>query len=102
VLGVERVGIRDNFFELGGTSVGVAAVHQALSERLDRPVAVVELFRHSTVAALAEHLSAGDRAEGGGDGAPAHPAVHDRAERQRRARVTRAPQRAGRAGEPRE
>jgi natural product biosynthesis luciferase-like monooxygenase protein/amino acid adenylation domain-containing protein/FkbM family methyltransferase len=103
VLGVERVGIRDNFFELGGTSVGVAAVHQALSERLDRPIAVVELFRHSTVAALAEHLSAGDGADGGGQAdAPVHAGVHERAERQRRARVTRAPQRSGRAGEPRE
>jgi hypothetical protein len=81
----------------------VAAVHQALSERLDRPVAVVELFRHSTVAALAEHLSSGDGAGAGGAAdAPAHAAVHERAERQRRARVTRAPQRPGRAGEPRE
>ncbi len=96
VLGVERVGIRDNFFELGGTSVGLAAVHQALSERLDRPVAVVELFRHSTVAALAEHLSAA-----GGEAAPAHAGAHDRAERQRRAREARRPQRPGRSGEPR-
>jgi natural product biosynthesis luciferase-like monooxygenase protein/amino acid adenylation domain-containing protein/FkbM family methyltransferase len=96
VLGVERVGIRDNFFELGGTSVGLAAVHQALSERLDRPVAVVELFRHSTVAALAEHLSA-DAVEA----APAHAGAQDRAERQRRARETRRPQRPGRSGEPR-
>ncbi|MET0395684.1 MAG: amino acid adenylation domain-containing protein [Longimicrobiaceae bacterium] len=96
VLGVDRVGIRDNFFELGGTSVGLAAVHQALSERLDRPVAVVELFRHSTVAALAEHLSAE-----GGAAAPAHAGAHDRAERQRRAREARRPQRPGRSGEPR-
>jgi natural product biosynthesis luciferase-like monooxygenase protein/FkbM family methyltransferase len=102
VLGVERVGIRDNFFELGGTSVGVAAVHQALSERLDRPVAVVELFRHSTVAALAEHLSAADRSDGGAADAPVHAGVQDRAERQRRARGMRVPQRPGRAGEPRE
>ncbi|MEW5931306.1 MAG: MupA/Atu3671 family FMN-dependent luciferase-like monooxygenase [Gemmatimonadota bacterium] len=90
VLGVERVGIRDNFFELGGTSVGLAAVHQALSERLDRPLAVVDLFRHSTVAALAEHLSS-SAADGDAQGpaAPPHAAVHDRAERQRRARGTR-------------
>jgi hypothetical protein len=81
----------------------VAAVHQALSERLDRPVAVVELFRHSTVAALAEHLSSVGRADaGGGADAPVHAGVQDRAERQRRARGMRVPQRPGRAGEPRE
>jgi len=58
VLGVERVGIRDNFFDLGGTSVRIAAVHRALSDRLDRPVALVDLFRYPTVASLAEHLGA--------------------------------------------
>ncbi len=56
VLGVERVGVRDHFFELGGTSVRIAAVQRALAERLDRPVAIVDLFRYPTVASLAEHL----------------------------------------------
>ncbi|HEX2093291.1 MAG TPA: FkbM family methyltransferase, partial [Longimicrobiaceae bacterium] len=95
VLGAERVGVRDNFFELGGTSLGLAVVHQALARRLDRPVTVVELFRHPTVAALAEHLSRGDGDSSG------HAGLHDRAERQRRAREARQPQRRGRAGEPR-
>jgi natural product biosynthesis luciferase-like monooxygenase protein/amino acid adenylation domain-containing protein/FkbM family methyltransferase len=98
VLGVERVGIRDNFFELGGTSVGLAAVHQALSQRLDRPLAVVELFRHSTVAALAEHLSAPADADGDAQrpAATPHAAARDRAERQRRARGARVPGGGGR------
>ncbi|MET0396642.1 MAG: amino acid adenylation domain-containing protein, partial [Longimicrobiaceae bacterium] len=56
VLGVERVGVRDHFFELGGTSVRIAAVQRALAARLERPVAIVDLFRYPTVAALAEHL----------------------------------------------
>ncbi|HEU0077911.1 MAG TPA: non-ribosomal peptide synthetase, partial [Longimicrobiaceae bacterium] len=59
VLGVERVGARDHFFELGGTSVRIAAVQRALAERLGRPVAIVDLFRYPTVAALAEHLGEG-------------------------------------------
>ncbi|MEW5928133.1 MAG: amino acid adenylation domain-containing protein [Gemmatimonadota bacterium] len=58
VLGVERVGVRDHFFELGGTSVRIAAVQRALTERLGRPVAVVDLFRYPTVADLAAHLGA--------------------------------------------
>ncbi len=56
VLGVERVGVRDHFFELGGTSVRIAAVQRALAARLERPIAIVDLFRYPTVAALAEHL----------------------------------------------
>ena len=98
VLGTERVGVRDNFFELGGTSVRLAAVHQSLSERLDRPVTVVDLFRYPTVASLAAVL----------DAAPAGPeeppeeleGVQDRAERQRQARASSARHR-GRANERR-
>ncbi|HEX6911310.1 MAG TPA: FkbM family methyltransferase, partial [Longimicrobium sp.] len=84
VLGVERVGIRDNFFELGGTSVRLASVHRLLSERLSRPVTVVDLFRYPTVAGLAEFLGAED------DGGAAKKAgVQDRAERQRQAQEAR-------------
>ncbi|HEX2188307.1 MAG TPA: MupA/Atu3671 family FMN-dependent luciferase-like monooxygenase, partial [Longimicrobiaceae bacterium] len=95
VLGVERVGVRDNFFELGGTSIGLAAVHQELSRRLERPVATVDLFRHATVAALAEHLAAGD---GDAPEAATRAGLHDRAERQRQAREARQPRRPGRPG----
>ncbi|MCB1054532.1 MAG: hypothetical protein KDD11_03365, partial [Acidobacteria bacterium] len=56
VLGVERVGIHDNFFELGGNSVHLVRVHARLRELLGREIPLVELFRHTTVAALAGHL----------------------------------------------
>ncbi|HEX7241857.1 MAG TPA: FkbM family methyltransferase, partial [Longimicrobiaceae bacterium] len=98
VLGVERVGARDNFFELGGTSVRLAAVHQALSARLDRPVTVVDLFRYPTVASLAEVL---DAAPAGEEEVPEElERVQDRAERQRQARASSARLR-GRANERR-
>ncbi len=64
VLGVERVGIYDNFFDLGGNSVHLVQAHARMREILDRDVSVVELFRHTTVAALVEHLGA---AAGSGD-----------------------------------
>jgi hypothetical protein len=84
VLGVERVGIRDNFFELGGTSVRLATVHGLLAERLDRPVTVVDLFRHPTVAGLAEFLGGAD------DGAARiRDQAADRAGRQRQAQEAR-------------
>jgi amino acid adenylation domain-containing protein len=49
VLGVERVGLRDNFFDLGGHSLLLVALHEKLEARLDRKLAVVDLFQHPTV-----------------------------------------------------
>jgi amino acid adenylation domain-containing protein len=66
VLGVERVGREDGFFDLGGNSLLLVRLQALLRERLGREVPVVDLMRHPSVAALAEHLG----------GAPAaHPAA---------------------------
>ena len=56
VLGLASVGVLDTFFELGGTSLHLVTVQRRLSERLGRPLPVVDLFRHPTVRALAAHL----------------------------------------------
>ncbi|MFG3700935.1 amino acid adenylation domain-containing protein [Micromonospora sp. NPDC047620] len=66
VLGVDRVGARDNFFDLGGHSLRLLAVHRLLVERLGPVLTVTDLFRHTTVAALAGFLA--------GVAAPAVPA----------------------------
>ncbi len=63
VLGVQRVGRYDNFFELGGSSLLLGRVYAALRERFSTPLAMVDLFQHTTVHALAEHL-AGAGADG--------------------------------------
>jgi acyl transferase domain-containing protein len=69
LLGFERVGTHDNFFDLGGHSLLLVQVHRRLKELFPgRDLSVVELFTHSTVAALAAHL----RAAPGGP-APARP-----------------------------
>jgi aryl carrier-like protein len=52
VLGLERVGVTDNFFELGGDSLSLLRVHRRLELKAMRPVDVVDLFAHPTVAAL--------------------------------------------------
>ncbi|MGK5671562.1 amino acid adenylation domain-containing protein [Micromonospora sp. URMC 106] len=80
VLGVDRVGGRDNFFDLGGHSLRLLAVHRLLVERLGPVLTVTDLFRHTTVAALARFLA----------GATAPPAVP----------APRAPRAATRVGEP--
>jgi amino acid adenylation domain-containing protein len=54
-LGIERVGVDDNFFDLGGHSLLLVAVHARLAERFPT-LAVIDLFKHPTVRALARHL----------------------------------------------
>jgi mycobactin peptide synthetase MbtE len=56
VLGVPEVGIDDNFFDAGGNSLLLVRVRYSLEQSLGRPVAVVELFRHPTIRALATFL----------------------------------------------
>jgi amino acid adenylation domain-containing protein len=97
VLGVTRVGRHDNFFDLGGHSLLLAELRQRLQERFGRELSMVEMFRHATVAAMAEHLAAGGAAE-----PPRPPEIPDRsvALRQGRERLKqRGERQARRAGE---
>ncbi len=57
VLGLDRVGIYDNFFDLGGHSLLLIQVHERLKRELGLDLPMVELFKHSTVDALARHVS---------------------------------------------
>lgn len=57
VLTLDRVGAHDNFFDLGGNSVRLLAVLAALQEHPEyRELTLVDLFRHPTVATLADRL----------------------------------------------
>ena len=56
VLGIEKVGLHDNFFALGGHSLLMAQVQSKLQELLRREIAIVDLFRHPTAAALARYV----------------------------------------------
>jgi acyl carrier protein len=60
LLGVERIGLHDNFFDLGAHSLLLVRAHSRLREALGRELTVVDLFRHSSVGALARHLSEGE------------------------------------------
>ncbi len=82
-LGLDQVGIHDNFFDLGGHSLLMARIHAELRAKVAPDLPMVELFRHPTVSALAQHLSQ----------APNSQRVlrlsQDRAERQKRALAQR-------------
>ena len=56
-LGVDQVGVRDNFFEIGGDSLLAIRVVDAIKSSSGISVNVADLFRHATVAELAESLS---------------------------------------------
>ena len=58
VLRVPSVGSRDNFFDLGGHSLLVVQVHQRLTSALQLSFPITDLFRFSTVQAIAAHLGA--------------------------------------------
>ncbi|MCX5661183.1 MAG: amino acid adenylation domain-containing protein [Planctomycetota bacterium] len=56
VLELEHIDVTENFFELGGHSLKMAKVQSLLATALGRPVSIIDLFRFTTVAALAQHL----------------------------------------------
>ncbi|MBV9141206.1 MAG: amino acid adenylation domain-containing protein, partial [Pseudonocardiales bacterium] len=56
VLEVEQVGADDNFFDLGGHSLLLVPLQSGLAALVARPVRIVDLFTHPTVAAQARHL----------------------------------------------
>lgn len=60
VLKVPTVGRQDNFFDSGGHSLLAVLLHRALRETLVRPLALTDIFRFPTVAALARHLELGE------------------------------------------
>lgn len=57
VLGHTAIGVDDNFFDVGGHSMRLVAVQKRLLVRLERTVAITDLYEYPTVAALARHLS---------------------------------------------
>jgi len=56
VLGVGRVGLEENFFDLGGTSLLALRAHERISEVVGEGLSCTDLFRYTTVRALAGHL----------------------------------------------
>jgi hypothetical protein len=51
------VGLYNNFFDLGGHSLLLIKVQCRLEERMNIRVAIVDLFKYTTVASLAKFLS---------------------------------------------
>ncbi|MDF2368246.1 MupA/Atu3671 family FMN-dependent luciferase-like monooxygenase [Sneathiella sp.] len=63
-LGLAEVGVTDNFFDLGGHSLLVVQVQRRLKELFDKEVAITDMFRFSTIQALAGHLDGDGKTDG--------------------------------------
>ncbi|WP_164014718.1 non-ribosomal peptide synthetase [Pyxidicoccus trucidator] len=91
VLKVSDVGLHDNFFELGGNSMLIAQAHRRLRDELGANLTLVDLFKLTTVSALARHLGSGGAGSGDASGEDSVAAkeqarsIKDEAERRRAA-----------------
>lgn len=56
-LGLQHVGLYDNFFALGGHSLLAVHVHRELKGSVAPDLAITDIFRYPTVAALAQRIS---------------------------------------------
>jgi acyl carrier protein len=56
LLGAEQLDLDRSFVELGGSSLLLVRAQHSLEQKLGRPVPLIELFDHPTVASLAAHL----------------------------------------------
>lgn len=79
MLHLDKVGIHDNFFDLGGHSLLIVQVYSRLQPFWGENLAMVDLFRYSTIQSLAEYLS---RQESDRPAAPLQDQVEDREARQ--------------------
>jgi acyl carrier protein len=66
-LGIPQVGTQDNFFDIGGHSLLVVQVLKELRERLARPIQMTDLFRYTTIEALASFLGGEEAAPRGSE-----------------------------------
>ncbi len=56
VLSLERVGVHENFFDLGAHSLSMARALRLINGALAPELRIVDLFKHPTLAHLAEHI----------------------------------------------
>ncbi|HOP63912.1 MAG TPA: amino acid adenylation domain-containing protein [Spirochaetota bacterium] len=64
ILSVDVVSMNDNYFDLGGNSFLAVQIINRINRELSYNLNIMDLFRHTTVSALAKFLSSGEAAEG--------------------------------------
>ncbi|MCP5103634.1 MAG: AMP-binding protein, partial [bacterium] len=57
ILNLDKIGVNDNYFELGGTSFDIIRINKRLREVFQIDIAVVTMFRFTTVHSMSEYLN---------------------------------------------
>jgi aspartate racemase len=57
VLGLRQVSVGANFFDVGGDSLQLLEAHAELQKVVSPDLAITDLFEHTTISALAQHLT---------------------------------------------
>jgi polyketide synthase PksJ len=63
VLGCKSIGIDDNYFEIGGNSLSILAVNKKINQVFKKEVAVIDMFRYTTIRSLAHFLQHQEKSE---------------------------------------
>jgi natural product biosynthesis luciferase-like monooxygenase protein len=87
-LGVSEIGRKDNFFDIGGHSLLVIQVLKELreSERITKPVQMTDLFRFTTIEAIAKFVAADESESAASEVASSRVAARKAAQSRRRRR----------------
>jgi acyl-CoA synthetase (AMP-forming)/AMP-acid ligase II/NADP-dependent 3-hydroxy acid dehydrogenase YdfG/acyl carrier protein len=62
VLQIDTLDVNDNFFELGGNSLLLVSMAARIQDEFGKKTGAVEMFRHPTVAKLADYIETSDKA----------------------------------------
>ena len=56
ILELDKPRLNDSFMDMGASSIEIAKIHELLQQRLEREFPVTDMFKHSSIAKLANHL----------------------------------------------
>ena len=61
ILNIDHIGVNDNFFDIGGHSLLLIQVYYKIKESFETDLAVVDMFKYSTIRALSEYLGSEEK-----------------------------------------
>lgn len=61
ILNIDHIGVNDNFFDIGGHSLLLIQVYYKIKESFKTDLAVVDMFKYSTIRTLSEYLGSEEK-----------------------------------------
>lgn len=63
ILNIDHIGVNDNFFDIGGHSLLLIQVYYKIKESFKTDLAVVDMFKYSTIRSLSEYLGSKEKGD---------------------------------------